>query len=248
MPILSEDVKLLESERLTDNPDGGGRITGNEVTDGQSNNLFPDVSDLDRTYGRVNMRKTFAGVETDDTAVYYGGHMIVQDNPDDPDVAVTMFTTDSPTDERSDARQVVESYVVKGPITRMRLLEDQLVGQRAIIAYQDVDAPLPDVGSVLCLSTESGTHDGEDQYVRVTDVASEVRTFTDTQGDFDKAVITLGIGNALIYRFYGQAAQPGLRQSAHDAVAGYHRGRCRQILRHPETDRAGGAGRSDDQA
>ena len=40
MAINNSDVKLFESQRLTDEEDGGGRVTGNEVIDGNVNNLF----------------------------------------------------------------------------------------------------------------------------------------------------------------------------------------------------------------
>ena len=49
MAINNDDVKLYESQRLTDEEDGGGRVTGNEVIDGNVNNLFQDVSRIDRT-------------------------------------------------------------------------------------------------------------------------------------------------------------------------------------------------------
>lgn len=211
MPILSQDIKLLASERLTDNPDGGGRITGNEIVDGQSNNLFPDISDLDRTYGRVSLRKAFVGVRTDDTDVYYGGHLIVDEAPTDPLVGVSLFTTEDWVDERIAARDRIESYVVQSTLSQMRLLEDQLEGARQILAYQSTDAPLPDIGEVLVLSTESGANAGEVQFVRITEVQSAEQTFIDSQGSFVREVLTIGIGSALRFRFYGHAAQ---RQTA----------------------------------
>ena len=53
MAINPEDVKLYESQVLSDETDGGGRATGNEIIDGNINNLFPDISRLDRTLGDV---------------------------------------------------------------------------------------------------------------------------------------------------------------------------------------------------
>ena len=46
MAIHNSDVKLFESQRHTD---GGGRVTVNEVIDGNVNNLFQDISRIDRT-------------------------------------------------------------------------------------------------------------------------------------------------------------------------------------------------------
>ena len=44
MPIKTNNLVLYKSERLTDTPDGGGKYSGKIVLDGESNNLFPDVS------------------------------------------------------------------------------------------------------------------------------------------------------------------------------------------------------------
>ena len=38
MAITNDDVKLFESQHLTDEEDGGGRVTGREVIDGNVNN------------------------------------------------------------------------------------------------------------------------------------------------------------------------------------------------------------------
>jgi hypothetical protein len=56
---------------------GGGMATGAAVVDGVSNNLFNDISELDRTYGDVSLRKVFPGVLTDDVDGYYGSHVII---------------------------------------------------------------------------------------------------------------------------------------------------------------------------
>lgn len=114
MPITSADIKLMQSERLTDNTDGGGRMSGTEVVDGVSNNLFPDISSLDRVYGRVNLRKAFAAVLTDTTDVLLGAHAILDSLPADTNVTVVMFQTGSHTDERADAA-VAQDYPAATP-------------------------------------------------------------------------------------------------------------------------------------
>ncbi|WP_191938048.1 hypothetical protein, partial [Aeromonas hydrophila] len=86
MTILSGDIVLLASQRLVDTDDGGGRITGREIISGDHNSLFPDVSDMDRAYGTVNMRKAFLAVQTDDTDTYYGANAMVLLPPSDPSV------------------------------------------------------------------------------------------------------------------------------------------------------------------
>ena len=49
MTIETNNLKLLESERIrTDAEDGGGKYSGREIVDGQSNNLFNDISGVIR--------------------------------------------------------------------------------------------------------------------------------------------------------------------------------------------------------
>ena len=72
MPIQSGDVKLLKSAVMADVPEGGGAPTGHAIADGVSNAIFPDISEVDRAGGRVNLRKSFVSVQTDDTDTYFG--------------------------------------------------------------------------------------------------------------------------------------------------------------------------------
>ena len=95
MPIKTNNLVLYKSERLTDNSDGGGKYSGQIVVDGESNNLFPDVSELDRTMGRVSLCKIFAGVTSDDTDALMGSTVFISKNPDDPNVSALLFSTKS---------------------------------------------------------------------------------------------------------------------------------------------------------
>ena len=61
MAIYKNDVKLFESQRLSDKKNDGGRITGREVIAGNVNNLFQDISRIDRTVGDVALRKALSG-------------------------------------------------------------------------------------------------------------------------------------------------------------------------------------------
>jgi len=69
MTIYKDDIKLMASQRMTDTPDGGGRMTGNEIISGEHNTIFPDISDIDRAYGVVNIMSTHLSVQSTDTAL-----------------------------------------------------------------------------------------------------------------------------------------------------------------------------------
>src|SRR5210317_1760205 len=138
MSILPTDVKLYESQRLIDEDDGGGRATGNVIVDGDLNNLFPDISRLDRTIGDVALRKAFVGIDTANADTYLGAHAILTDKPADPNVSVVLFNTNSESDERTAAQNRIESYVVRGAQADWYLLGDQYAGQRLLIGFQDL--------------------------------------------------------------------------------------------------------------
>lgn len=207
MAITAPDIKLLESERMTDTTDGGGRRTSRVIPDGVAGNIFPKVSRLDSVYGRVNLRKVYGAVQTADVDTYAGSHVVITDAPDNDKIHCTLFSTASEFDTRTAARDRIESYVTVGPESRMVLLGRQLSGQQSVIAYQRVEETLPEIGEVLCLSTEAGSVVTAQQYVRVQTVDSEIRTFTEVLGgnylEFKRRVVTIGTGVSLRYEFNG---------------------------------------------
>lgn len=211
--ISLDEILLLESDRLTDEDDGGGRMTGNVVESGLANNLFPDISSLDRVYGRINLRKGYPAVRSPNTDVYYGAHIAVVEPPEDPTVHVSMFDTGSWTDRRIDAQDRVESYVVQGPEARMYLLGTQFEGQRQIAVLQRQDAPVPEIGTTLVLLD---AEHGNTQYIRITDVDHELVTYEDGQGTFTRRRVTMETSEPLRHDFAGYA--PSRTRNSGDAV------------------------------
>ncbi|UOP00526.1 hypothetical protein [Kingella potus] len=56
--LTQQDLRIYPSQRLTDTPDGGGLMVGEPLT-GKDNELFPPVSDLDRTMGSFDARLVY---------------------------------------------------------------------------------------------------------------------------------------------------------------------------------------------
>ncbi|GAD62642.1 hypothetical protein [Aquipseudomonas alcaligenes] len=214
MSIATTDVKLLKSQRLTDEADGGGRATGTAVVDGEVNNVFPDLSRLDRTVGRINLRKLFAGVMTTNDDAYLGAHAIVTDGPADPRVSVLLFNTGSQTDQRSNARDAIESYVAAASAAAFELLGTQLSGQRAIACVQREEQRVPEVGEVYQLAGVNGT-----QYVRLMAVEQRLEQFTYeyTPGNFQNFIrrrLDLSLSGPLLFTFPGGQVTPAGTTSA----------------------------------
>lgn len=203
MTILPSNIRLLESERMTDTSDGGGRRTSRVIPDGVAGNIFPKVSRVDSVYGRVNLRKIYPHINTATLDVYAGAHFIITDAPDNDRIGVLAFSTGSDFDLRTAARDRIESYVIAGPVSRMTLYGRQLKGSQAVLIYQRKEEPLPEVGEVYALTTEVGGVTTAQQFVRAQDVAHEVRTLTDDGGDFERRIVTIKVGSPLRYEFQG---------------------------------------------
>ncbi|MBS4699372.1 curculin (mannose-binding) lectin protein [Aeromonas media] len=209
MTILSGDIKLLASQRLTDTPDGGGRVTGREIVSGEHNSLFPDISDLDRTTGVVSMRKAFMAVQTDDTDTYRGANAVVLLPPADPNVGLCLMTTKDHHDTRANARDVLERYLARGPKWRGFLYDTQLEGQRAIRFFQRVEVRLPEVGETLVLVGNEGKAGEFEQYVRILEVTYQLAKFQiPGVPEFTRNVVTCVLADPLRYTFEGEQPTP----------------------------------------
>lgn len=211
MAITEQDIKLLKSARMTDTPDGGGRMTGNVVQSGVDNNIFDDVSNLDRVYGNVSLRKVFGGVFTPTTDKYLGARVILDSAPADPNVHALLFGASSLFDTRTQTSVKVESYLAPGGYYSGLLYGNHLAGMSTLMLIQQQDVALPAIGQVLLLRKNEGLSTEVDQYVRITAIASSVQTFTDAQGDFQRRVLTCSLSDPLRYAF------PGFQASRIDA-------------------------------
>lgn len=197
MPIRTEDVKIKESQRLTDHNDGGGYMTAREVVDGNINNLFTDISRLDRAYGRVSLRKCYMHVDTDDTEMQSGAHVIISELAKDPNVRVALFATENDSDTRREAVNRLESYVTLGPRSLFWLWSDQPAGSRQLLMFCNPKVANPEAGDVLCLFNNKGTSSEYSQYVRVTKVKEHPEQIQ------SRKILTVTIGDPLERTFVG---------------------------------------------
>lgn len=203
MAIEEANIKFLASKRLTDTADGGGAMTGTVVVDGQDNNVFDDVSHLDRVYGNVSLRKVFGAVVTNNTDKYLGARVIIDKPPADENVHGLIFAASAVFDTRSEVTAKVESYLAPGGAYQGLLYGNHLAGMSTVMLIQKVDRELPTIGQVLLLRKNEDLANEYDQYVRLTEVASQVLTFTDDTGDFQRRVVTCGTSDPLRESFNG---------------------------------------------
>jgi len=207
MPIETKDLVLYESERLTDNADGGGKYNGQVIVDGQSNNLFNDVSELDRTMGDVSMRKIFPAVTTNDTDLLMGATVFISENPKDPNVSALLFSTKSWTDERQAAKSRVESYLAKGAQIAGTPLDTHYQGMKQLqvaMFSQEVESS---AGTTIVLISDEGKSTTYEQFVRITSAETRTAIMVIDGKDIEFKIATYTINDPLERDFVGVTAR-----------------------------------------
>lgn len=204
MAITQNDLEILKSEIMADTPDGGGLPTGITVIDGVSNNLFPDVSDIDRLIGRVRLRKVSLAVKTANAELLQAARLLFTELPENPNISVFAFKASSFADRRVDAQDKIESYLAFGSKWAGHVLETQLTGQRVIQISLGLKDPIPAVGQPLVIVQNEGQSDEFYQYIRPLKVDSVVREFQRTVSEsVTRNVVTIEFGDTLTKTFNG---------------------------------------------
>lgn len=208
--LTQQDLQIYPSQRMTDTPDGGGLMVGQPLT-GEDNEIFPPVSDVDRTMGSLDARLLYPAVLRNDSEPLYGGHFVITEPPTSENVSFLAFKARNYGESRADIMPRIEAYSVPTVESRMTLLGRHLAGVRLVQAYQRVEAPLPKVGERYCLQYEEKTKDVTrriTEYFRIINIEDEVRVFEipKSNGEVEEVprrVVKMEISNPLTRDFDG---------------------------------------------
>lgn len=207
MAIETKNLVLYKPERLTDTDDGGGKYSGQMIEDGQSNNLFNDVSELDRTMGDVSLRKLFPAVTTGDTEVLMGATVFISKNPKDPNVSALLFSTKSWTDERKSAKNRVENYLAKGGQAAGIPLDTHYTGMKTLQVAMFPSEVESSVGSTLVLVSKEGEELQHEQYVRIIKVETRIAKIVIEGKEVEYKLATYTINDPLDQDYVGLSAK-----------------------------------------
>lgn len=191
---------------MDDVSNGGGGPSGVVIADGQSNAIFNDVTELDRSNGAVSIRQLTVSVQTPDTDSYMGCTIVVSKPPNDPNVSITLAKC-TPFARRTDIANTLENYLIQASEWNGFLFENHVAGQRSIQLFQRPGTPLPPIGRTFALIQSEGLPAQSTQYVRTTKVESVTRTFSESTGngyaDYQATVVTCELTDALRSNFAG---------------------------------------------
>jgi len=205
--IETKNLVLYKSERLSDTEDGGGKYSGQIIEDGQSNNLFNDVSELDRTMGDVSLRKLFPAVTTNDTDLLMGATVFISENPKDPNVSALLFSTKSWIDERKSAQNRIENYLAKGGQAAGSPLDTHYAGMKTLQVAMFLSEVESSVGSTLVLVSKEGQALQHEQYVRITKVETRIAKLVIDGKEVEYKIATYSINDPLDQDYVGLSAR-----------------------------------------
>lgn len=218
MAIETKDLVLYKSERLTDTEDGGGKYSGQVIVDGQSNNLFNDISEMDRTMGDVSMRKIFPAVITEDTDSLMGATVFISENPKDPNVSALLFSTENWTDERRSAQNRVENYLAKGGLIAGTPMDTHWQGMKSLQVMMFPQEVESSVGDTIVLISDEGKALEHEQYVRITKVETRTAIMIVEGKQVEYKVATYTINDPLDIDFVGLSAAQWYRSEKSKTV------------------------------
>ena len=108
MSIVASELKLFASTVANDTAANGGAISGTEIVGGTKNNVWPDVSQAERTAGSVKYRKVFIKVANAASLALTNARIFIETPTPGEDTIVLMSGT--PTDTQAEADDYTRFY------------------------------------------------------------------------------------------------------------------------------------------
>lgn len=104
------DIKIYKAANMTQEDNGGGRMSSNVVVSGEVNNLFNNISEIDRVSGNLDLVKIYIKINTADTEVYEDANTAVLEPASDNNVNVFLMDAEDPNEERVGMINRLETY------------------------------------------------------------------------------------------------------------------------------------------
>ncbi len=203
MSIEASDLKLFKSSVVNNGSSNGGGMSYNEVVSGVMNNMFPNVTQAERTAGITRYRKGFSKVYDDGTEVLYN-HKIwcTVQTPADDYVQIRPATD---TDTQSDAEGYSTGWLGNGRLATTAAADSTEIE----VDFED--------NSGIANGDAGWIGDGtNEEFVEVTNVSWSV----------NQATITLASGLTYAYSTYATTGtvfagyyEYGDTTSSHDTIA-----------------------------
>lgn len=219
MTIKNEDLIINKSERMTQFEDGGGKITGLLLQNNKSNEVFGDVTAIDRVSGKIEYGKLFASVKTYGDQVFdedgnpingadgqqivtqetlQAAGVIITKNPTDPNVHALLFSTDDHYDEVHTIKDRIESHMVRSTRISGEFVGKQIAGSKSISIAQQPTAKFPKEGDVVFIIQDEGKTSEISEPLRIQKIEVSLQDVM-VQVGAELRPMKMNIINALLY-------------------------------------------------
>jgi hypothetical protein len=200
MTLVTDNLKIMKSERAT-----GGRMSGNPVVDGQTNNLFPNVATVDHWAGSVEIRKAFAFVDSNSTDELLRSFLVVTKPPTNPAATVAIFSTEDWFDFVGSHQAYLTNYLSTGQRLSWWPMGNQKKDSPILLLWGRLEATIPEAGKTYVITGDEGLPTEYSQAVQVTEVTYHTETFYDRNKDqdFNRRVALVRLAVPLRYTFAG---------------------------------------------
>lgn len=201
MTIFSQDIKFFKSQKMSDVPDGGGAMSLAVIESGVENEIFDDVSDVNRAAGNLSIRKVFATNRSENNEKFLDTGVVIIREPEDINTSVLLHKTGDFYDVRGQFKNAIENYLGRGTVTNWMMFGDQYIGSKMLSLFSGEDERLPVHGTVWELISWTDTTRNvitHSEFVRVIRViSSSVNEFYDAAGIFTRNVIVVELNKPI---------------------------------------------------
>ena len=184
MSIQQAELKWYKSATISDTISNGGRMSSIEATTGVKNNIFPDVSQAERTVGITRYRKMFCKVANDDDLSLLNARLFVEKGTPGEDRVVMHVGTQTGT--QGDLTGSERLYGVG------TLNADISVGAAAcVVNTESTDVTFAD-GDLIRISNQDGVDDatGKEEWLRLASPGGVSWNGSQVTLTFDAGVVT----------------------------------------------------------
>ena len=223
MPLLAGDIRFARSANMADVPEGGGPPSAQLLTSGNSNEIFPDISEETRTVGRVEIYQIFGVLRNTDRAALTGSNVILAQPPEDPNVSITLLSLKDPFATRADIVRRIEAGMSPGPEWSGYLLENHFTSMRSVTLLQRPGAKPPIIGRTYLLVHLEGQAGERRQRIKIKTTSVEVKMYSEFINgalvDFEAQEVKCELFDGLLFDFPGSPpTRTYARQSTKTAV------------------------------
>ncbi len=166
--MLADDLRILKSERMDDTDDGGGPASSQVVTGGVSNEIFPDISSVDRLHGELKMRKLFGDINTQTVEPLLGSSMIISKIPGDTQLGISLMESPDSFERRKIASDQISGEIFEGELTN--IVPDHVfipIGSTEIFVSIPIADPVPAVNDQYLIKLVDQTGEQVNKVVAV---------------------------------------------------------------------------------